>query len=85
MNTPLQSISTCETKTHLAGILRQVRLGQGFVIAQRGQPVAELLPTGAGVLRAGMAAARRMRLFTQPQPALTEPVDIQALIDDGRD
>ena len=87
MNTPPQSISTYETKTRLAEILRQVRLGQGFVITQRGQSVAELLPTGAGagVQRAGRAAAKRMRLFTQSQPAPTEPVDIKALIDDGRD
>ena len=81
----MRSISTYETKTRLAEILRQVRLGQGFVITQRGQSVAELLPTGAGVQRAGRAAAKRMRLFTQSQPAPTEPVDIKALIDDGRD
>ena len=81
---PLQSISTYETETHLADLLRQVRAGQGFTITQRGKPVADLLPTGMGARRSGTSAAAKMRQFTQRQPIHTE-LEIHALINVGRD
>ena len=80
----LLTIGAYETKTHLADLLRQVRNGQGFTITQRGKPVADLLPTGAGVRRAGAAAARHMQTFVAEGPAC-EPCDIDALVNEGRD
>ena len=80
----LQTIGAYETKTHLSDLLRRVQAGQGFVITQRGVPVADLLPAGANVVSTGAAAAARMRQFMQEASAQTG-VDIKALQDEGRD
>jgi prevent-host-death family protein len=80
----LLSIGAYETKTHLADLLRQVRAGQGFTITQRGEPVADLLPAGAGLRRAGQAAALQMQRFMAQAPA-SAPCDIESLLNEGRD
>ena len=80
----LQSIGSYETKTHLADLLRRVRDGQGFTITQRGEPVADLLPAGSSVRRAGKLAAAGMRALMLEAPPL-ETVDIKTLIEAGRD
>lgn len=80
----LSTIGSYETKTHLADVLRRVRSGQGFTITQRGEPVADLLPAGAGLRRAGAQAAVRMQRFMSDAP-LGEACDIRSLIQDGRD
>ncbi len=80
----LQPIGAYETKTHLADLLRRVQAGQGFMITQRGVPVADLLPAGANALSTGVAAAKRMRQFMQAATD-TPDVDIKALQDEGRD
>lgn len=87
----LQAIGTYETKTHLADVLRRVRLGEGFTITQRGEPVADLVPAGSSARRSGSAAALRMRRFMQDAPEqavdlLTgTSVNLKELIDAGRD
>lgn len=89
--TQLQAIGTYETKTHLADVLRRVRLGEGFTITQRGEPVADLVPAGSAARRSSAAAALRMRLFMQDAPEQTGgpltdiPVNLRELIDAGRD
>lgn len=80
----LSMIGAYETKTHLADLLRRVRAGQGFTITQRGEPVADLLPAGTGVRRAGAQAAARMQRFMLDAHQ-GEPCDIRALLDEGRD
>ena len=80
----LLSIGSYETKTHLADLLRQVRNGQGFTITQRGEPVADLLPAGSSVRRAGALAAAGMQRLMLDAPQL-EILDIKTLIDTGRD
>ena len=80
----LQIIGSYETKTHLADVLRRVREGQGFTITQRGEPVADLLPAGISVRRAGSQAAvgmRRLMLEAAPLDAF----DIKSMIESGRD
>ena len=83
----LQSIGSYETKTHLADLLRRVRDGQGFTITQRGEPVADLLPAGSSVRRAGTVAAAAMRalMLEAPLPNNLETFDIKTLIEAGRD
>ena len=89
--TQLQTIGTYETKTHLADVLRRVRLGEGFTITQRGEPVADLVPAGSAARRSSAAAALRMRRFMQDAPEqavdlLTgTSVNLKELIDAGRD
>jgi prevent-host-death family protein len=80
----LQSIGSYETKTNLADLLRRVRGGQGFTITQRGEPVADLVPAGTSVRRAGTLAATRMRALMHEAPPL-EPFDIKTLIEASRD
>jgi prevent-host-death family protein len=86
-----QTIGTYETKTHLADVLRRVRLGEGFTITQRGEPVADLVPAGSGARRSSTAAAQRMRRFMQDapehivDPLIDTPVNLKELIDAGRD
>ena len=80
----LKSIGSYETKTHLADLLRRVRDGQGFTITQRGEPVADLLPAGTSVRRAGTLAAASMRALMLQAPSL-EALDIKTLIEAGRD
>jgi prevent-host-death family protein len=80
----LLSIGAYETKTHLADLLRQVRGGQGFTITQRGEPVADLLPAGAGARRVSKAAALQMQRFMAESPA-SEACDIESLLNEGRD
>lgn len=80
----LLSIGAYETKTHLADLLRQVRGGQGFTITQRGEPVADLLPAGAGARRSGKAAALQMQRFMEEAPS-SGAYDIESLLNEGRD
>jgi len=93
-------VGAYEAKTHLADLLRQVREGSRFTITQRGQPVADLVPTGAAeaaeaTQRSGAEAAQRMRQFMHRgsapartvagKPSALTAADIKALIADGRD
>jgi prevent-host-death family protein len=80
----LEPIGSYETKTHFADVLRRVREGQGFTITQRGEPVADLVPAGASVRRAGVQAAARMQTLMNEAPRL-EVLDIKSLIETGRD
>lgn len=80
----LQTIGSYETKTHLADLLRRVREGQGFTITQRGEPVADLLPAGTRVRRAGTQAAVAMQCFML-EAAQLDSLDLKSLIETGRD
>ena len=84
-------IGAYEAKTHLPELLRKVRAGSHFTITQRGQPVADLAPTGSRELSQlrGAAAAGRMRQLMQhtsgPGARGVAMVDTKAMIVDGRD
>jgi len=82
-------VGAYEAKTQLPALLRKVRDGSRFTITQRGQPVADLIPTGADAQRAGAAAAGRMRQFMArggaAPPSGVSAADIKAMIADGRD
>ena len=84
-------VGAYEAKTHLPELLRKVRTGSCFTITQRGEAVADLVPTGGheDTKRRGAAAAERMRLFMRrgngPAAGGAAGVDIKALIADGRD
>lgn len=83
----LATIGSYEAKTHLSDVLRRVRSGQGFVITQRGEPIADLLPTGSSTRRAGVQAAVAMQRFMAEIPLCEngKGVDIPSLIREGRD
>ena len=79
-----QEIGAYEAKSKLPEFLRKVAAGERFTITQRGRPVAELIPVNAGSRGDGVAAARRMRAFIHEHRS-DRPVDVKALIDEGRD
>ena len=78
-----QEIGAYQAKTHLPELLRKTQAGQRFVITQRGNPVAELIPTGSGAGQNTCEAAQMMKAFMQTQPPIK--TDITALINEGRD
>lgn len=80
----IEVIGAYEAKSRLSEYLRKVRAGGRFTITQRGEAVAELLPVGSHARADAERAAARMRAFMEKQPA-GRPVDIRALIEEGRD
>lgn len=82
-------VGAYEAKTQLPALLRKVRTGMRFTITQRGQPVADLIPTGAEARGLGAAAAGRMRQFmargSATTPTSLSAADIKAMAADGRD
>lgn len=82
-------VGAYEAKTQLPALLRKVRAGMRFTITQRGQPVADLIPTGADARGLGAAAAGRMRQFmargSATPPNSVSAADIKAMVADGRD
>lgn len=81
----LNEVGAYEAKTHLPEMLRRVREGGAYLITQRGEPVAELVPVGASRRQQGLEAARRMQALMQREPVVLAPGDLRALLDDGRD
>jgi prevent-host-death family protein len=73
-----------EAKTHLADFLRKVRAGAVIRITQRGVHVADLFPPGMMEERHSTKAAEQMQKFMHSQRAAS-PVDVEALIGEGRD
>lgn len=88
MERPIE-IGAYEAKSRLPEYLRQVREGRRFVITQRGEPVAELVPVGSAERLRGAEAASRLLRFMHEQRAKLEGggavVDVKALIEEGRD
>lgn len=82
--TTLSSVGAYEAKTHLPEMLRRVRDGAGFLITQRGEPVAELVPAGSLARRQGVEAARRMRSLMQ-NPVTLRAITVRELLDEWRD
>lgn len=82
MSSPYE-IGAYEAKTHLSAYLRGVQEGHSYIITQRGQPIAELLPHGLPSQQNQVKAARQMQAFIDASTAPT--VDIKALLDEGRD
>lgn len=77
-------VGAYEAKTHFTELLRKARGGMAFRITNRGEHFADLVPPGTAEKRRGVEAARQMQQFVRSQPAI-QPVDIRALIEDGRD
>lgn len=77
-------IGAYEAKTRLPELLRAVKAGQRFTITNRGEAIADLVPsedTGATDPR---AAIERFQSFMKANPVKT-PAGIRALIAEGRE
>ncbi len=78
-----REIGAYEAKSRLPEFLRQVREGRRFVITQRGEPVAELVPVGTAERMRSVQAASELQAFMREAPC--QSIDLKALIEEGRD
>ena len=75
-------IGSYEAKTKLPELLRQVKSGKSFTITNRGQAVADLVPSLGARPKDKAAAAEKLKAFMLSDPV--RRVNIKALIEDGR-
>jgi prevent-host-death family protein len=75
-------IGSYEAKTKLPELLRQVKAGKSFTITNRGEAVADLVPSAGAKTVDRVAAAERLKAFMLSDPV--RGVDIKALIEEGR-
>jgi prevent-host-death family protein len=76
-------IGSYEAKTKLPELLRQVKKGKSFTITNRGEAIADLVPTADKRSMDKVEAVARMREFMRTSPV--HGVNIKELIEEGRD
>ena len=75
-------IGSYEAKTRLPELLRQVRTGKSFTITNRGEAIADLVPSVGAKVKDKAAAVEKLKAFMRVRPV--RRVDIRRLIEDGR-
>jgi prevent-host-death family protein len=75
-------IGSYEAKTKLPELLRQVKTGKSFTITNRGEAIADLVPSKCAQVKDKVAAADKLKAFMLADPV--SGVDIKALIEEGR-
>lgn len=75
------SVGSYQAKTNLPELLRQVQMGKSFTITNRGDAIADLVPT-AKLPRDKSASIEKMKAFMLAEPV--HGVDVKALIGAGR-
>ena len=75
-------IGSYEAKTKLPELLRQVKTGKSFTITNRGEAIADLVPSESAKLKDPAAAAAKLKAFMQADPI--RGVNIRQLIEEGR-
>jgi prevent-host-death family protein len=78
-------IGAYDAKTRLPELLRQVKLGKRFTITNRGEAVADLVPSEVARPADAGAAIDRFLAFMRENPVAARNVDVKALIEDGRE
>jgi len=78
-----KEIGSYEAKTKLPELLRQVKRGKSFTITNRGEPVADLVPTAEARRKRNAEAVDKLREFMRTSPVYG--VNIKELIEEGRD
>ena len=74
-------IGSSEAQTKLLELLRQVKTGKSFTITNRGEAVADLVPSVGTRTKDKVAAAERLKAFMLADPV--RGVNIKALIEEG--
>ena len=74
-------INLYEAKIRLPELLRQVKAGKSFTITNRGEAIADLVPS-AGARVKDSAAAEKLKAFMRADPV--RGVNIKQLIEEGR-
>ncbi|MGH8657681.1 MAG: type II toxin-antitoxin system Phd/YefM family antitoxin [Gammaproteobacteria bacterium] len=75
-------IGSYEAKTKLPELLRQVKTGKSFTITNRGEAIADLVPTVSARAKDKVAAVEKLKAFMLAAPV--RAVDIKELIEEGR-
>ena len=75
-------IGSYEAKTKLPELLRQVKTGKSFTITNRGEAIADLVPSAGTRAKDKVAAAEKLKAFMRADPV--RGVDIKGLIEEGR-
>ena len=75
-------IGSYEAKTKLPELLRQVKTGKSFTITNRGEAVADLVPSTGGKKKDKVAATEKLKAFMLSDPV--RGVNIKKLIEEGR-
>jgi prevent-host-death family protein len=75
-------IGSYEAKTRLPELLRQVKTGKSFTITNRGEAIADLVPSLGMRVKDKFAAAEKLKAFMVADPV--RGVNIKALIEEGR-
>ncbi len=75
-------IGSYEAKTKLPELLRQVKSGKSFTITNRGEAVADLVPSAGAKAKDKVAAADKLKAFMRADPV--RGANIRALIGEGR-
>jgi prevent-host-death family protein len=71
-----------EAKTKLPELLRQVKAGKSFTITDRGEAIADLVPSLGARVKDKVSAAEKLKAFMLSDPV--RGVEIDALINEGR-
>lgn len=77
-------IGAYEAKTRLPELLRQVKAGRRFTITNRGEAIADLVPSEAARTRNHKAVIERFQKFIDANPVRGH-VNVKELIEEGRD
>jgi prevent-host-death family protein len=79
-------IGAYDAKTKLPELLRLVRAGRRFTITNRGEPIADLVPTEAARRVDAGAAIDRFHAFMRANPVKAgRKVSVRTLIEEGRE
>ena len=81
MDTLTGEIGSFDAKTRLAELLREVEQGRAFTITRRGRPVARLVPFEPARRGYYQELAEEFRALRE---SIKGPIDVKALIEDGR-
>ncbi|TAN25021.1 MAG: type II toxin-antitoxin system prevent-host-death family antitoxin [Actinomycetota bacterium] len=75
-------IGAYEAKTRLSELLREVKAGRSFTITNKGEVIADLVPSLSIKAQGKLEAVEKMKRFV----ATSKPVavDIKALVEEGR-
>lgn len=76
------AIGSYEAKTKLPELLRQVKTGRSFTITNRGEAIADLVPSLGVRARDKVAAVERLKAFMLAEPV--RGVSIKELVEEGR-
>jgi antitoxin (DNA-binding transcriptional repressor) of toxin-antitoxin stability system len=76
------SVGSYQAKTKLPELLRQVQMGKSFTITNRGDAIADLVPSVSKAPRNRTASVEKLKALMRNDPV--SDVNIKALIEAGR-